>query len=573
MQANVVKGQTLEECEEHFPVRFHDAIRRLVEKEQIEFKDGKNYPKAVADALAELPRIGDGAAKNLAVAWSNGELKSLVAVHDGPIRLAIVAELLAEDHPMQTSCLVLSYATYLTDNLSVAQTLPRAKLIKKELKDCPQKTWKVREWFLFAIKTHLLTIGGEAEMAFDSGWQAWREAREGFDVPPAAFYSVRRALRLAKDELWRQGRVGEALGNLEDIIPFDGPVPDFTRFPAFDKEPSGFSGTDRDYAPETPEFVALPEDYQGEKILFRSEQVDQCLRTDPIDDVILEDIHDPFEFSADIHEFAWLALLFGLNKPEADLFNGYKVRPVKRLSANSFDSKLLEVQQTTYFESQVTNWSTSLKFVTRDGGESFELPEGPFDHELMSGHYGVMSVVITSDSYLACMFQSIANMRGPRKLVPFGGSIEYLDFFDFRARTRDSEKKVTLGHFLRKSMARELCEEVMLDEDAILGIQILGHTLDSKKALKPDFFGVSFIDKNWEDIKPFREVLYGGPLEAELIDLSSVDRFQETVLQVDKKWKGRKPKPDDFLHANLFYLREASDLVVDRFHDLHSKKH
>jgi hypothetical protein len=109
----------------------------------------------------------------------------------------------------------------------------------------------------------------------------------------------------------------------------------------------------------------------------------------------------------------------------------------------------------------------------------------------------------------------------------------------------------TLEELVTRGLAREVQEECCVAPKDTRHM-VLALTLDLQLGMKPDFFGVSFINENWQALEKRREPLYGGPLDAQDVDLLTVERFQKSIDRIASQWAGQKSA---FLMANLVFLR------------------
>jgi 8-oxo-dGTP pyrophosphatase MutT (NUDIX family) len=493
----------LKACTDGFEEKLAEAVRCLDRMDEADPRRGKGKPHRAAIAV-----FGDftGTASTEVSRWRNGDPTGLLGP-EGPGKIAKLATALAQRYPRQASCFVTSY-TYFLLGKKKQQGLAtiRDSLLRLYGPDSPAWTKSLKtpvDWIQFAVALHLLIRCREAGRAFKYGWEAWRDARGGFDVPHSAFYCIRRALHIAKEQLILDHRMDPRVRLLGNEVPIGLDAPDFQHYELMPK-------LNLSYEPFNPggEFRNQSFGQDKKKTLFYAPELNKRLREGAGFEVLLEDSRVLYEVPECCHAFAWLALRTAFNKPGPDLFNSMKLLPREQLSVETFQRGVHRVQPSSYLATVVTTWSSHLQFLDRRSGEILRLAEANgtrLEPPQMASHYGVMAFIITADSYLVAMYQGEANMVSGGDLVPCGGSTEYYDLERMPA--------LTLGDFLSRAMKREISEEAGIDSASIEDVMSLAYTLDSVKCLKPDFFGVTFIGQTWSEIQHNREELYGGPLQ------------------------------------------------------------
>lgn len=512
---------------------------------------GVNYEGAL---LKDLLRTGSKTPPGWYVSrWRNSEPEGLFGPF-GPNRLARICSKVAETNPRLTRKLLASYICELLEKDALdgkASEVYKAASMDFWFGSKNSPKISRENWIQLAIYLHLKVRLGEVESAFDMGWRAWKLGRHGYDVPTSASYSIRSAIFMAKSNLLITGRLDPLVEKMRSSVPFTTRPPAFAEFQAR-------SGVRREFAPQSSEFRALELSSIIDRTLYRSIKVDHLLRSGAADSRELAVLSVRYTIPTQFEEFGWLSLHAAMSNRDTDLFNGIKIRFCKAFTSEEWASAL-DVEQTTYLATQVTNFSSDRSFSELQTGRIIELADssGGLPKALdLSSHIGAMALLLTKDGHLVCVFQASTNNRGGNRIVPLGGSVEFFDIELLRP-------VLSLGALLKHSISREIAEEADIHDSEIKRVILLGHTQDGSTGLKPDFYGIAFIDCLWAEIRMNREELFGGPLDGFKLDMSTPGSFLDSVTEADTKW--RPQQAHAFLHANLLFLREAADLVYSQF--------
>lgn len=229
---------------------------------------------------------------------------------------------------------------------------------------------------------------------------------------------------------------------------------------------------------------------------LHSESVDKTLRN-PSTSITLINNKDKYILPIELTPLVPFALKNKLNSNHI-FYNGTKVRLMTELTQNTSE---VVIQKTDYFSTFCTNDLVYLKIRSRRSlnkrfyghlllfNERDELSS--LDESILSNNIGVSTLAITSDNYLIVGLQGERNTIGANHYVPTAsGSSDY----------HDSKGQKTLHGLLTFAMEREFREEYNLPSSAKIDTKIVGYLRLLKRGGKPDFFGISTINMNKEDI-------------------------------------------------------------------------
>lgn len=213
-----------------------------------------------------------------------------------------------------------------------------------------------------------------------------------------------------------------------------------------------------------------------------------------------------YELPSTLEKYAEIALIHTRAKGGL-LHNEQKIRlrsdPFKLLENKS---NLVEVQKTSYYLSVCTNELsrfeiTGLDAPDKDGFVMFDFVRKKntgemigLDHSELSNHMGGSTLAITHDGKILLVKQGRLTVVSSGLLAPSGsGSFDWND------------RQAASGNFtrlIRTALERELMEECGLDPQDISETILLGMGRDLARGGKPDFFGVTLLNRNEGKFEP-----------------------------------------------------------------------
>ncbi|MCW5939858.1 MAG: hypothetical protein KF884_10940 [Fimbriimonadaceae bacterium] len=270
--------------------------------------------------------------------------------------------------------------------------------------------------------------------------------------------------------------------------------------------------------------------------LFQSEEGEQ---------IRLHLDHTDYELLPEWNEFAWLALGKAF-QGASDLFESSKVR-FSHVHLPGLVRGQCKIQRTTYLRDVVTTQSLPFKFQCNATGRVVSLNPSPGASDNLSSELGNSFLVITRDRHLIVRYKSRRHRFLSEAWVPFGGIVDFA--------LMDHTHPDTLFELLKRSAMQKVWEQCQIrpSEQTYL---VLGLTLDLKYGLKPDVFGLSIVDIDYEEFVDRFEPVYGHRPTSSRIDLSSDEKFQSSVSQAAQEWDGAP-----FLDGNIALLKGAFSQV------------
>jgi hypothetical protein len=246
-----------------------------------------------------------------------------------------------------------------------------------------------------------------------------------------------------------------------------------------------FNGREREY------FVSSP-------------RVDECLKTKQI---ILRDIKRRFTLADDVKKLVPAVMKLTFQNPRVT-FNGRLLRQITDLVPNTSEAR---VQLARYFDGQCTQEIVFKQFksvqeiaIAFDGKQLLMDNDGclyPLDYSSCANFIGVSTMVFTRDQKIIVGRQDTLSKANPGRYAPSGsGSLEYSDIKETKARL-GRNKDIPLQEVLITAMEREFFEECNLAFDrAAVRTKVIGFARLLERGGKPDYFGVSYIDEDSENV-------------------------------------------------------------------------
>jgi hypothetical protein len=205
---------------------------------------------------------------------------------------------------------------------------------------------------------------------------------------------------------------------------------------------------------------------------------------------------------------SWKRVIYNkITKTEGKaLFNEHKIR----LCNLDYNNKIIELSQTCYFHSIITNESladtliraerpssgTIEEYYTKQIFESENIPQS-FEKTLMSNHVGVNVLLFHPNCGFVIQRQSRANMQNPGMLVATGsGSCDW--FKHGFLKSAKVKNNISFRNLIIDEGIRELREETRtaIDINTKSKCHIMGMSRDFSRAGKPDFLIFCLLDSD-----------------------------------------------------------------------------
>jgi hypothetical protein len=208
----------------------------------------------------------------------------------------------------------------------------------------------------------------------------------------------------------------------------------------------------------------------------------------------------------------------------ANVFNGKVVRQDVDLDATVLLSGEGDVQlsETTYFKLMLTNYLMHHRVRDARSARWAQEPREVFadrrgalrslaDSEA-ANPLGVSTLAFTADGKVIAVLQAGNSPSSGGELAPSGsGSLDLRDVRDLRRGT-----SVPLVEVVTRGMNRELCEEAHLRPAEISWSAVLGHFRWMNKGGKPEYTGITVVDKTSRELGRRRIAVSETPFVAEL---------------------------------------------------------
>jgi hypothetical protein len=219
---------------------------------------------------------------------------------------------------------------------------------------------------------------------------------------------------------------------------------------------------------------------------------------------------DAYRIPDEVRPFA--AGILKRQASKASIFNDKKVRLISDFDSGS---DLIELQETDYFSTLVTNDITGKMISAEDGsrlnGIEMLAEEGVIRHlaeSPLSNHLGISVIAITSDDRMVVLDQALEAAHYPALLMPSGSGALAPD---------DIKPGDTLVTLAERAMRREIQEECGLADDLIARVQITGFARQLDRGGKPELYGVAFLDHPFEELNAKKNLFIAG---IEALDLA-----------------------------------------------------
>jgi hypothetical protein len=189
-----------------------------------------------------------------------------------------------------------------------------------------------------------------------------------------------------------------------------------------------------------------------------------------------------------------------------NVFNGKLVRQDADLTADALNQGApVTLSMTNYFSLLLTNYmsqgirnSTTRTWIQHprelidDGNGVLR----PLSDSQLANAIGVSTLAFTTDGQVAVILQSASNNSAAGELAPSGsGSL------DLRDVARRRSRRERLVDVMAHGMRRELCEESNIRSSEIDWTEVLGYFRWMDKGAKPEYVGVTKLNKHSRELK------------------------------------------------------------------------
>lgn len=265
---------------------------------------------------------------------------------------------------------------------------------------------------------------------------------------------------------------------------------------------------------------------------------ERCLVSTEVNDYLfnnetqLEVLSESFKLSGPEAEHAPFVLSESF-RSGAVLFDSEKVRLVTDLVPESFlAGQPVRVQRTSYFASLCTNEIARYEIRSTAGrqpllvGAALVSENGVLDDlesSRCSNHIGISTLAFTEDGRMVVTTQARGSAQSPGRLTASGsGSADWADL---------DPAQQSLQTFLSRSMSRELAEECgLVGEPFAIRTRVIGYARVLNRGGKPEFFGLSYIDRPFSSLRVTRrELPFIADIAPARIDRSSVDALHDAL--------------------------------------------
>jgi hypothetical protein len=221
------------------------------------------------------------------------------------------------------------------------------------------------------------------------------------------------------------------------------------------------------------------------------------------EDPELNVMHSEFDVSH-VHATARDKLILAKRETGAKIFNGGKVRLSSdpHLSHGKLD--VVRVERTNYFDTLVTNDAVDVQVILAGrhapiySGRETCFPGSvipPLNASDASNQVGASTLAVTNDNRLVLMRSGANSAIEIGKLASSGsGSSDW----------SDTSGVQHLIAFVKRCALRELTEEIGIGMDAIRAFGVIGYGRLIDRGGKPEFFCVSRLSSNYDEVKIMR---------------------------------------------------------------------
>jgi hypothetical protein len=185
----------------------------------------------------------------------------------------------------------------------------------------------------------------------------------------------------------------------------------------------------------------------------------------------------------------------------------YNSKLIRLVNEPYLTEKEIRIQEVDYFQGMCTNEIVFMNLKSKSHlgsafkGETLLIDDGnfvyPLEESLCANYIGVSTLAITKDGYMVINSQGEKSNANARRFSPSGsGSSKYKDYTALKDR-----EGLKLKDLLIYGMEREIAEECNLAKLRYdVRTYVIGYCRLIERGGKLDFFGLSFIDKNFDEI-------------------------------------------------------------------------
>lgn len=263
-------------------------------------------------------------------------------------------------------------------------------------------------------------------------------------------------------------------------------------------------------------------------------------------------------------------------KSGAIIFNSPKVRLKSDLITikNEFGNDVLmpskvSLQETDYFSGLCTNemtckevWSRSSNNKIYDGISMMSNNRIILDlsESICSNHIGISTLAFTSDGKIIITTQTGDSAQSANLLAPSGsGSADFKDL---------ENKTITFHDFITNAMERELLEECGLDENmnGFVNSHVIGFARLLHRGGKPEFFGVSFVNKSSDLLKVTdKEAMFITNIDRIKVNRTEIGELRNNLARFQEE---REIAFSFLLYLNFRFLEDYLNSSPESFFEL-----
>ncbi len=259
-----------------------------------------------------------------------------------------------------------------------------------------------------------------------------------------------------------------------------------------------------------------------EEYYVQSDLVDRALSGGA--HIPMEEKHRAFMIPNEVKPYVPAILGKIIDKNKKTIFNSELLRQSTHLGLEKRGDGMVKfepvmVQKTDYFAGQCTHetvyheYSDDTTLAENFKGSRFLCAQVEGAQVLLdmtqshcANFLGASTLVITKDQKMILGQQGAASMANARRYAPSGsGSVDYADVKHaakrFAKKLREEERKLSLDDVVIYAMEREFFEESYNEAqyDQIRS-SIIGYVRLLERGGKPDFFGVSYVNRTYDEI-------------------------------------------------------------------------
>jgi hypothetical protein len=262
------------------------------------------------------------------------------------------------------------------------------------------------------------------------------------------------------------------------------------------------------------------------RTFFNGSEVEHFIMSTQVNDFLLEnkpivikDMKRAFTLVEEVKKYVPAVMELTLQKLQIS-YNGKLLRQITDLYPGT---SRVDVQKTRYFDGQCTHEIVYKQFksVSEIGmafdGKRLLMDDDnfcfPLNYSSCANFIGASTMVFTRDHKIIIGRQGALSKANPGRYAPSGsGSAVYADIKKTKKRLENSAD-ITFQDVLITAMIREFCEECNYPLEkgfTLLRTQLIGYARLLERGGKPDYFGVSYIDDDSENVfRSLRHSEYG----------------------------------------------------------------